>query len=91
MDTQESKIANCKDEILLEVISKRMVRTDAVASRRTRGPVNNISFGAPVRSVTKHSVVTGVPNITSVSGYEVNQFVLDIRAQIVRFRAGGLK
>ena len=29
----------------------------SVASRHTRGPIDNISFGAPVWSVTNHSVV----------------------------------
>ena len=61
-----------------------------MASRRTRGPIDNISFGAPVWPVIKHSVVTGVPNITSVPGYEVNQFVLDIRFQILRCSSRGL-
>ena len=37
----------------------------AVASRRTRGPIDNISFGAPVWHVTNHNY-SGVPNVTSV-------------------------
>ena len=36
-------------------------------------------------------MVTGVPNITNVPGYEVNQFVLDIRFQILRCSSWGLK
>ena len=30
---------------------------DPVASRPTRGPIDNISFGVPVWPVTNHSVV----------------------------------
>ena len=30
---------------------------EAVASRPTRGPIDNISFGAPLWPVTNHSVV----------------------------------
>ena len=36
------------------------------ASRRTRGPIDNISFGAPVWPVTKHSVMFRILGPTSV-------------------------